>query len=138
MIPLVAFVLLLAAPQGDVYVADAGTLVMSGTAVRLDGIDLPHANSDQGAQAKRLVEDFVAGKMVTCRMQGSGLLSYWSGTCFADGEDIGQALVSAGLALDCPANSDGRYRRYEAPEARAHLKASATCQIEDLATGVPQ
>jgi endonuclease YncB( thermonuclease family) len=129
MIPLVAFVLLLAAPQGDVYVADAGTLVMSGTAVRLDGIDLPAAGTPENAEAVSLVEDFVSGKLVTCRMKGSGLLSYWSGTCFADGEDIGQALVSAGLALDCPAVSEGRYRRYEDPGARDRLSASPECKV---------
>lgn len=127
MTPLVAFVLLLAAPQGDVYVADAGTLVMSGQAVRLDGIDLPAATSPEGAEAKALVENFVSGKMVTCRMKGSGLLSYWSGRCFADGEDIGQVLVSAGLALDCPAVSEGRYRRYEVPTAREKLLANPAC-----------
>ncbi|MDJ0994986.1 MAG: thermonuclease family protein [Dinoroseobacter sp.] len=128
MTPLVAFVLLLAAPQGDVYVADAGTLVMSGQAVRLDGIDLPAAETPHGMRAKAHVEDLVSGKMVTCRMKGSGLLSYWSGTCFADGEDIGQALVSAGFALDCPAISDGRYRRYEDPEARDRMVANPACR----------
>lgn len=128
MTPLVAFMLLLAAPRGDVYVADAGTLVMSGQAVRLDGIDLPAAGSADAMRAKSHVEAFVAGKLVTCRMKGSDLLSYWSGTCFADGEDIGKALVAAGLALDCPAVSDGRYRRYEDPAARDRFPLSPECR----------
>lgn len=127
MIPLAAFVLLLAAPQGDVYVADAGTLVMSGQAVRLNGIDLPAAGTPQGDRAKAHVENFVSGKLVTCRMKGSGLLSYWDGTCFADGEDIGKALVIAGLALDCPASSDGRYRRFEDPAVRERMEANPAC-----------
>ncbi|MEM8581231.1 MAG: thermonuclease family protein [Pseudomonadota bacterium] len=130
MVPLAAFVLLLAAPQGDVYVADAGTLVMSGQAVRLYGIDLPAAGTPQGDRAKAHVEELVSGKMVTCRMKGSGLLSYWDGTCFADGEDIGKALVMAGLALDCPASSEGRYRRYEDPAARSRLVADPSCHGE--------
>lgn len=130
MTPLAAFVLLLAAPQGDVYVADAGTLVMSGRAVRLDGIDLPAASSPEGAQAKAHVESLVSGKMVTCRMQGSDLLSYWSGRCFADGDDIGQALVSGGFALDCPAASNGRYRRYEDPAAREKRAPNPACQAQ--------
>lgn len=130
MIPLVAFVLLLAAPQGDVYVAEAGTLVMSGQAVRLDGIDLPASGTPQGDRAKAHVERFVSGKMVTCRMKGSGLLSYWSGVCYADGEDIGKELVVAGLALDCAATSEGRYRRYEDPEARDRMAANPACRVE--------
>jgi len=127
MIPLVAFMLLLAAPKGDVYVADAGTLVMSGTAVRLDGIDLPAAHTPDGQIAKQLVEALVADKLVMCRMKGSGLLSYRTGTCSVEGEDIGKALVSAGLALDCPAVSEGRYRPYEDPTARSRLAQSPAC-----------
>lgn len=101
MFPLVAFVLLLAAPKGDVYVADAGTLVMSGTAVRLEGISVPPANSPQGEAAAEMLRAIVEGKLVTCQMQGAGIQSFASGTCQADGEDIGAALIASGHAREC-------------------------------------
>lgn len=106
MFPLVAFVLLLAAPKGDVYVADAGTLVMSGTAVRLEGIAVPPPNSLQGQAATEMLRAFVEGKLVTCQMQGAGIASFASGTCQADGEDIGAALIASGHARECAIDSD--------------------------------
>lgn len=101
MIPLVAFVLLLAAPRGDVYVADASTLVMSGTAVRLEGIAVPPAQSPQGLAAAEMLRSIVAGKLVTCRMEGAAMESFATGTCRADGEDIAAALIASGHAQDC-------------------------------------
>lgn len=103
--PLVAFVLLLAAPHGDVYVADAGTLVMSGTAVRLEGITVPPAGSPQAAAAADMLRMIVSGKLVTCRMEGTAMASYTTGTCRADGEDIAEALIASGHAQDCAAQT---------------------------------
>lgn len=126
MFPVVAFALLIAAPQGDVYVADAGTLVISGTAIRLQGVDLPPARSDARAAATAMVEDMVAGKMVTCRMEGTSLLSYRAGACAVDGQDIATALIRQGHARACrrpggfmPVSKSGRVR---------NVPESATCQ----------
>lgn len=101
MIPLAAFVLLLAAPRGDVYVADANTLVMSGTAVRLEGIRVPPPNSAQGEAAADKLRDLVDGKLVTCRMENTFLSSFATGSCRADGQDIASAMIAAGHAEAC-------------------------------------
>ncbi|URF47312.1 thermonuclease family protein [Dinoroseobacter shibae] len=101
MTPLVAFVLLLAAPRGDVYVADARTIVMSGTAVRLEGIAVPPAQSEQGAAAAEMLRRLVADKLVTCRMEGAAIGGFTTGACRADGEDLAMALVASGHAREC-------------------------------------
>ncbi len=103
MLPALSFALLIAAPQGDVFVADAGLLVISGTAVRLSGIALPAEGTPARDVAREAVEGLVAGQMVTCRLGAQGLFSYREGTCAAGGADIGEALIERGLAWPCPA-----------------------------------
>ena len=124
---LVSFALLLAAAEGDTYVVDAGTLVISGNAVHLRGIDLPGSESDAGKAAKQTVEDLIEGHTVTCRLEGVYVQGYGDGVCFVDGVDIAETLISDGKALDCTRTSWGRYRALEVSEARLNLPRSADC-----------
>ena len=117
MLPIVALALLITAPQGDVYVADAGTLVISGTAIRLHGVDLPPARSPARAAATEMVQDMVAGKRVTCRLVGASLQNFGAAACSVDGQDIAQALIRQGHAIECahpsapmPVSKSGRVR----------------------------
>ncbi|PRY23781.1 hypothetical protein CLV78_104273 [Aliiruegeria haliotis] len=100
------FALLLTAVQGEVYVARADTLVISGTAVRLRGIVLPDQSRDEEEAARQVVQAIVKGHFVSCRLNGERDGHMMLGKCLADGEDIADMLVSQGVALECSGRSD--------------------------------
>ncbi len=122
------FALLLAAAQGDVFVARGDTLVISGTPVRLHGIELPELSRAQADTARRHMQEIVQGKFVTCRVSDEQIDQQRLGTCTADGEDIAAAMVASGLALDCERFSLGRYRAMEPEGARNGRAPSQFCQ----------
>lgn len=121
------FTLLVSAVAGDVYIVDGDTLVISGTPVGLAGVDAPAADTAAGEAARVAMQDFTDGKTVTCRLTGNTGSWRRSGICYADGEDVGAALISAGYALDCPRVSEGRYRPLEPTGSRARLPQTADC-----------
>lgn len=55
----------------------------------------------------------VLGKRLRCELDGSSTYDRCAGVCYLEGQDIGQALVRAGLARDCPRYSGGRYAAAE-------------------------
>ena len=61
--------------------------------------------------------ELVHGRMVRCKLDGSRTYDRCAGVCYLDGRDIAEALVSAGLARDCPRHSGGRYAVIEAQAA---------------------
>jgi len=122
------FALLLAAMQGEAYVADGATLVIGGTPVQLSGIDVPDARTPDGAAARAEVQGIVARSVVTCRSEGERSGERVLATCRAGGADIAATLVRRGLALDCAAVSDGRYRSLEPAGTRERLVQSARCR----------
>lgn len=52
---------------------------------------------------------------------------WWIGVCYADGEDIGAAVIAAGHALDCRRYSGGRYRHLETPAAKSRIRRAGYC-----------
>ena len=48
------------------------------------------------------------GKRVSCELTGAKTYDRLVGTCYLGDQDIGVAVIAAGLALDCPRYSDGR------------------------------
>ena len=122
------FALLLAAMQGEAYVADGATLVIGGTPVQLSGIDVPDVRTEIGAAARAEVQGIVAASVVTCRSEGERSAGRILATCRAGGDDIAATLVRRGLALDCAAMSNGRYRDLEPDGSRARLAPSARCR----------
>jgi endonuclease YncB( thermonuclease family) len=63
---------------------------------------------------RRLVE----GRVVTCELTGERTHRREVGVCYRDGQDIGAAVIEAGLARDCPRFSRGRYAELERPMAK--------------------
>ena len=120
------FALLLAALQGETYVADGATLVIGNTPVQLEGIDVPSARTPDGALARAEMQAIVAGKIVTCRTEGARGGAPQLAVCQAGGADIAAELVSRGYALDC-SEAPGRYRALEPQGARERLAASVSC-----------
>ena len=110
------------------YVRDADTIVVDNVPVRLNGVDAPELKTRAGRDAKRWMEKFLRGKSIECDLNGERTHDRWVGVCFADGEDIGAAVIRAGHALDCRRYSGGRYRDLETPAARSKLRRARYCR----------
>ncbi|WP_371808176.1 thermonuclease family protein [Ruegeria sp. HKCCD7239] len=96
--------------------------------MRLNGVDAPELGTRSGQDAKRWMVNFLRGKDVECKLNGERTHDRWVGVCFADGEDIGAAVIAAGHALDCARYSKGRYRQLETSAARSRLKRAGYCR----------
>ncbi|WP_254055678.1 thermonuclease family protein [Ruegeria sp. EL01] len=115
------------AHAGTLHVRDADTIVVDGTPVRLNGVDAPELDTRSGQDAKRWMVNFLRGKSVSCDLNGERTHDRWVGVCYADGEDVGAAVIAAGHALDCRRYSGGRYRHLETPAAKSRLKRAKYC-----------
>lgn len=113
---------------GGVKVRDADTIVVSGTPVRLQGVDAPELDTSAGKGARRWMVNYLAGKSVECRLNGERTHDRYVGVCYADGVDIGAAVIAAGHALDCRRYSGGRYRRLETPAAKSRIRRARYCR----------
>lgn len=111
----------------QVQVRDADTIVVSGTPVRLNGVDAPELGTRAGQAARRWLVVFLEGKGVECQLNGERTHDRWVGVCYADGVDIGAAVIQAGHALDCRRYSGGRYADLETPAARSRLSRARYC-----------
>lgn len=116
------------ATAGGLQVRDADTIVVDGTPVRLNGVDAPELGTRSGQDAKRWMVNFLRGKDVECKLNGERTYDRWVGVCYADGQDIGAAVIAAGHALDCARYSGGRYRHLETPAAKSRLKRAGYCR----------
>src|SRR6201993_5234032 len=104
---------------GQASVIDGDTLEIHGTRVRLGGIDAPEStrlcrgeDSLQyrcGAKAANDLDAFIARRSVSCTPISLDQYGRTVATCSVDVADLGQWLVSNGLALDWPNYSRGMY-----------------------------
>ncbi len=111
--------------SGDIRIVDGDTLVVSGTRVRITGIDAPElAQTCQrdgrawacGAAARdRLMEITSAGN-VSCGLNGEDRYGRSLGVCTAGSMDIGGRMVRDGYAV-----AFGRYQREEVAAQREAL-----------------
>ncbi|WP_271950418.1 thermonuclease family protein [Ruegeria faecimaris] len=116
------------ATAGGLQVRDADTIVVDGTPVRLNGVDAPELGTRSGQDAKRWMVNFLRGKNIECSLNGERTYDRWVGVCYADGQDIGAAVIAAGHALDCARYSGGRYRHLETPAAKSRLRRAGYCR----------
>jgi len=116
------------ASAASLHVRDADTIVVDGTPVRFQGVDAPELKTSAGKDARRWIVNFLQGKEVECQLNGERSYDRYIGVCYADGEDIGAAVISAGHALDCQRYSGGRYRHLETPAARSRIKRAKYCR----------
>lgn len=106
--------------SGTAYAIDGDTIRIEGEGkVRLQGVAAPERNEQGGTDATNFMKRLVNGKDVQCELDGSRTYDRRVGVCFLEGKDIGEAIIAAGLARDCPRYSGGRYRGMEMPEAAA-------------------
>ncbi|NOE33485.1 MULTISPECIES: thermonuclease family protein [unclassified Ruegeria] len=112
----------------SLHVRDADTIVVDGTPVRLNGVDAPELGTRSGQNAKRWMINYLRGKSISCQLNGERTHDRWVGVCYADGQDIGAAVIAAGHALDCRRYSGGRYRHLETSAAKSRLKRAGYCR----------
>ncbi|WP_170432887.1 thermonuclease family protein [Ruegeria arenilitoris] len=113
---------------GTLHVRDADTIVVDGKPVRLNGIDAPELDTRSGQDAKRWMVNYLRGKSISCELNSERTYDRWVGVCYADGEDVGAAVIAAGHALDCARYSGGRYKNLETRAARSRLKRAKYCR----------
>jgi endonuclease YncB( thermonuclease family) len=104
---------------GRASVIDGDTLEIHGTRIRLWGIDAPESSQlcrgeDSlqyrcGAKAANDLDDFIGRWAVNCLPITLDRYGRTVASCSVGGVDLGEWLVSNGLALDWPQYSRGRY-----------------------------
>jgi micrococcal nuclease len=109
------------------HVRDGDTIEVGKIPIRLNGVSAPELKEPFGPKSKRFMRDLVLGKRVRCELNGKKTYDRLVGVCFLGGRDIGLAIIKAGLALDCPRFSGGRYARNETPAARTAIKLPRYC-----------
>jgi len=104
---------------GQASVVDGDTLEVHGTVIRLWGVDAPESSqlcrADDsiqyrcGAKAANELDVFIAKRPVSCTPISVERYGRTVASCSVDGVDLGDWLVSNGLALDWPQYSKGLY-----------------------------
>lgn len=108
--------------EGRCWVIDGDTIVINNVHLRLAGIDAPELDHPWGQRAKYALVQLCKGKTITARIRPEISYDRLVAECFLpDGRDLAAELVRAGLALDWPKFSGGKYRHLEPPDARKRL-----------------
>ena len=108
--------------SGKCYVIDGDTIVVAKTRIRLAGIDAPELDHPWGQKSKSAVISMCLGQTITVKITGEPSYDRVVARCFLpDGRDIAAELVKAGLAIDWPKFSGGRYRDLEPEGIRKKL-----------------
>lgn len=103
---------------GQASVIDGDTLRVAGQKVRLQGLAAPEMDRAGGQAAKDAMIEIIAGRPVSCQLDGTKTHDRVVGVCSIGDRDVAAELVSRGLARDCPRFSGGRYRDLEPASAR--------------------
>lgn len=109
-------------------VRDVDTIIVAGTAFRLNGVDGPETSTRYGREARAFMTRLVQGETVICDLNGERTYDRWVEVCFLDGEDIGAIAITNGFALDWRRYSGGAHRDLGTREARSRLYRASHCQ----------
>jgi endonuclease YncB( thermonuclease family) len=100
-------------------VRDGDTIVVSQVPIRLHGVAAPELKEKWGRASKKAMQRLVAGQRLRCELTGKKTYDREVGVCYLDdGTDIGAAIITEGLARDCPRYSGGRYVEFETEKSR--------------------
>lgn len=115
--------------RGPCWVVDGDTIVIDKTHIRIGGIDAPELDHPFGQQAKWALVRLCKGQIVTARIKPEMSYDRLVAECFlSDGRDLGAEMVKAGMALDWPKFSGGKYTHLETEGARKKLWRAALRQ----------
>lgn len=109
-------------------VRDGDTIEVGKVPIRLNGVSAPEMKEQLGPSSKAFMVELLMGKKVRCELNGQKTHDRFVGICFHDGKDIGEAVIAAGLALDCPRYSKGRYAKFETQEGRQTIALPGYCK----------
>lgn len=108
--------------QGRCWVVDGDTIVIDKTHIRLAGIDAPELDHPFGKQSKWALVQLCKGQTITAHIRPELSYDRVVAECYlSDGRDLAAELVRAGMALDWPKFSGGKYRHLETTDARRKL-----------------
>lgn len=114
---------------GPASVTDGDTIRVLGRTIRLRGVAAPERDDADGPAATAFLRQLVEGQDVSCLPDGTKTRGRIVAVCFRDGQDIGQLIIQAGHARDCPRFSGGGYA---AAEARARAAGRDLSRIYAL------
>lgn len=112
-------------------VRDGDTIEIGDETFRLGGITAPAQANADGQHATTFMKGLVLGKEVSCEPTGDTSREKIIAVCFVEGKDIGEALVLAGLARNCPRHSHGRYEAAEQEAVEKGQNLSLTYELPD-------
>jgi micrococcal nuclease len=108
--------------QGSAYVIDGDTVVICKTQIRLYGIDAPEMDHPYGKNAKWTLVALCKGQIIRAEIRELDAHGRTVAQCFLpDGRDLSAEMVKAGMAIDWPKFSSGRYAALEVPGIRRKL-----------------
>jgi micrococcal nuclease len=108
--------------RGRAWVIDGDTLDINGTRIRLAGIDAPEMDHPYGKTAKWALVNLCKGSEVRAVFDGDLSHDRTVATCYLpDGRDLSAEMVKAGMAVDWPKFSRGKYAGLEQPGIRKKL-----------------
>ncbi|WP_082029817.1 thermonuclease family protein [Ruegeria sp. ANG-S4] len=115
--------------KGKCHVIDGDTIVISGTKIRIAGIDAPELEHPWGKKSKFALIQMCKRQVVTAIVSEEPSYDRIVAKCvLPDGTDVAAELVRQGLALDWPKFSGGAYSHLEPPDARKKLWRAAARQ----------
>lgn len=107
---------------GPAWVVDGDTIDIAGTRIRLAGIDAPEMDHPYGKSAKWALVKLCKGQKVRAVFDGDLSHDRTVATCYlSDGRDLSAEMVKAGMAIDWPKFSRGKYSGLELPGIRKKL-----------------
>lgn len=111
-----------AALVGRCWVIDGDTIEISGTRVRLFGIDAPELDDPYGKNARWTLVRLCKGAQIRAVLSGDLSHDRTVATCYLpDGRDLSAEMVRLGVAIDWPKFSKGKYRHLEPEWVRRAL-----------------
>jgi endonuclease YncB( thermonuclease family) len=102
--PLIAAAVISMPAAAEVRTVDGGTLALDGTIYRLWGIDAAEKSQrcadgwPAGIEARTRLRHLIDGHAITCEPRTKDRYGRTVALCRADGQDLGAAMVSAGMA----------------------------------------
>lgn len=108
--------------RGRAWVIDGDTIDIGGTRIRLAGIDAPELDHPYGKNAKWTLVNLCKGQEIRVVYDGDQSHDRTVATCYLpDGRDLSAEMVKAGMAIDWPKFSRGKYSGLELPGIRNRL-----------------
>lgn len=123
---------------GQAWVIDGDTIDIGGTRIRLAGVDAPEMDHPYGKKAKWALVNLCKGQEVRAVFDGDLSHERTVATCYLpDGRDLSAEMVMAGLAIDWPKFSKGKYRHLEPEGVRKRLWRCVARQRGRMPPSIP-